>query len=60
MNRFLTQWAAYEAAFYASVSGIRWDVGQQLGPVHFTCDGWNSVTSDVDFNDIPNLIKWDM
>jgi hypothetical protein len=60
MNHLLAQRAAHKAVFYASVSGIRWDVGRQLGPIHFTCDGWNSATSDVDFDDIPDLIDWDM
>ncbi|KAJ7887966.1 hypothetical protein B0H13DRAFT_1888592 [Mycena leptocephala] len=33
------QRAAHEAAFYASMSGFRWDGGRLLGPVHFTRDG---------------------
>lgn len=44
----------------ASVSGFRRDVGRLLGPVHFTCDGWHSATSDVDLDDLPDLIDWDM
>ncbi|KAJ6598623.1 hypothetical protein B0H10DRAFT_2231603 [Mycena sp. CBHHK59/15] len=52
--------APHEAVFYASVTGFRWDVGRLLGPVHFTCDGWYSVTSDVDLDGLPDLIDWDM
>lgn len=60
MNRLLAQRAAHEAAFYASESGFRWNVGQLLDPVHFTCDGWHLATSDVDLDDLPDLIDWDM
>ncbi|KAJ7814040.1 hypothetical protein B0H13DRAFT_1925034 [Mycena leptocephala] len=52
--------ASHEAAFYASISGSTWDGGRLLGPVHFTCDGWHSATSDVDLDDLPDLIDWDM
>jgi hypothetical protein len=60
LTNHLSQRAAREATIYAAMPSLRSGYGHLLGPIVFTCDGWYLQTTDVDSDELPDLLDSDM